>query len=203
MTRGNRRTFPGVNFEPPYDPARDPELRTKRTVRNAALIAGGTVGAPAALYARGLKGETPWRDIPTKIKADFTRYRQSGLASGEVVQDITGTIRKGAIGAAKDVSSVGRGAWANVRGAWRGLVPKKLSARHGRLIELSAKLDDLIQFKVSDDERKKKSHLSKYAALYGVGGVTGAGIATGSLATRNALAWTGRKVGRVYRALRG
>jgi len=232
MTRGKRGTYPGVNFEPPYDPANDPELRTKESLKRAAVIGGTTVGVPGYLYARGLKGENKWSSIPTKLKrAEVFRKAFAGGAPppvGHTTQGIVSAMRKGVAASAIDVATAGRTVWENLRAAGRGIRGTKLSARHSKLVELNAKMDGMIQFANSSSvtsalaaqlamepditrpyvhhRRKpddKKKQLPKLGAVYGVGGLTGAGIATGSLATRKALGWTGGKLANIYRLIRG
>lgn len=61
------------------------------------------------------------------------------------------------------------------------------------LIELSQKLDDLI-----DPEKKRKHTLPKWGALFGAGTITGAGIATGSVATRQALERLAKTISPAY-----
>lgn len=66
------------------------------------------------------------------------------------------------------------------------------------LIELSQKLDDLVNQK----DEKKKHPLPKWAALYGAGGVTGAGIATGSKATQSIMRTGGARIQALYNTIR-
>jgi hypothetical protein len=188
--------------------------------KTAGIGAGGAAGA-GYLYARGLKGENRWRDIPSKARRSsvFGQALRKGEAPG-AAEHITSTIRRGVIGTGRDIVGSAGGIWGGLKGAGRGLIGKKLSARHGKLIELSAKLDDLIEFQYGGPEfgqglavgmqlgrqqtrrryEERKEHepvrrhhgFAKLGTIFGLGTLTGAGVATGSVATRKALSSVAR-----------
>lgn len=78
------------------------------------------------------------------------------------------------------------------------------NGRQGTYLEvrkLSAKLDDIINFKELDDDKRKGHSFPKLGALYGAGAITGAGIATGSAATRSMMTKSGSNIQKVLAQL--
>lgn len=177
------------------EPEDDEPFRLSPGVKKTAAIGGAAIGVPGLLYARGLRSQgVPWTKVPQVLKGD--------IRSGSV-GSITGTMRAGATGLWGGAKGSSRAVWEALKNAGRGL-RQGLSA-NDPLIQLNAKLDDLIEFRAryNLDDEQKKSKFPKLATLYGAGALTGAGIATGSAATRQGMTYAGKKLGSFYRFLRG
>jgi len=183
-----RPSYPIAYPEP--EPDREP-LLSGREKRNLA-IGGAAVGVPGYLYARGVHaGGVPWKQVPGAAW---------GQIKGRKSYDIASALRTGTIRTGKDIGSIGPRIWRHVKGIGKGLAGKSLSS-DAKLVQLSAKLDAIINFEIrltpeEYDELtgRGKSSFPKAAALIGGGALTGAGIATGSLATRSLLMRSGKRL---------
>lgn len=119
----------------------EPESEGLSSGTKKGLIAGGVgVGVPGLLYARGLGAKgIPLRQMPGAAW---------GQIKGRKSYDIASTLRAGTIGAGKDIGSIGPRIWGHLKGIGKGFAGKALSS-DDRLVQLSTRLDQLIQFEVA------------------------------------------------------
>lgn len=119
-----------------------------------ALLYGGTaVGVPGYLYTRGLRGMgVPLSKVPQVLKRDIAALGTHEVAPGKfkyaTFGGITDTMRQGLVGTGTGLKEGAGKFWRQVKGGFRGMSStpvKKLSARHGRLIDLNSKLESLVQ----------------------------------------------------------
>jgi len=184
-----------INFQNMYDedePEGGPGLGTLAAGAGAAGLVGG------GLYARG-RAATPYGPLPQgQGRGVFSTMKQgAGALMGDAGSAYKGAAKgaaragayAGGVGAAlKDTvgtynahrTNMGAGVGRALAGAGRAVLDRlknlRYSAHHSNLVQLNARLDEVINFEMDEDERKLRlndwlSHGG--AGMLGAGGVLG------------------------------